>query len=352
MLLREPPKNKGLKKRTNIFLRKCHIFYPQACGLTVLVIMLCACKMEGELSQPELTTFAAVNITPHNATLGGNIIDAGTPEYAERGVVYATTRNPTVNNNKKIIAGTGTGNFSDVVTGLTHNTVYYTRAYALNKMVIVYGEQVSFRTSNITTITITAQPAPTTNVTAGSITGSLTVGASVNQGATLSYQWYRTTSDSNTGGTIISGATNESYAIPATLTAGTYYYFCEVSATEAIAVRSDVATVNVTSHTVPVITITTQPAPTTNVTEGSITGNLTVGATVTQGATLSYQWYRNTSNSNTDGTVISGATNASYPIPATLTPRTYYYFCELSATGGATTVRSNVATVNVSGAVD
>ena len=97
----------------------------------------------------------------------------------------------------------------------------------------------------------------------------------------------------------------------------------------------------------PVITITTQPAATTTVTEGEITGSLTVAATVTQGATLSYQWYSNTANNNTGGATISGATSASYTIPTTLKAGAYYYFCEVKATG-ANSVRSNVATVTVS----
>ncbi len=102
-----------------------------------------------------------------------------------------------------------------------------------------------------------------------------------------------------------------------------------------------------TPFAVPVITITTQPTAITNVTVGNISGNLTVSATVTQGATLSYQWYSNAASDNTGGTAISGATAAKLSIPTTLTTGTYYYFCEVRATGGATSVRSNAATVNV-----
>jgi len=97
----------------------------------------------------------------------------------------------------------------------------------------------------------------------------------------------------------------------------------------------------------PVITIATQPAAATSVTAGAVTGSLTVAATVTGGATLSYQWYSNTANNNTGGTAISGATSASFTIPTTLTAGAYYYFCEVRATGAAS-VRSNVSTVTVS----
>jgi len=107
------------------------------------------------------------------------------------------------------------------------------------------------------------------------------------------------------------------------------------------------STFSLTIAAAPVITITTQPTASTTVTEGEITGSLTVAATVTQGATLSYQWFSNTANNNTGGAAISGATSASYTIPATLTAGAYYYFCEVKATG-ANSVRSNVATVTVS----
>jgi hypothetical protein len=99
---------------------------------------------------------------------------------------------------------------------------------------------------------------------------------------------------------------------------------------------------------IPVITITTQPADISiTVGMGAITENLTVAASVTEDATLSYQWYSNTSAANTGGTAIVGATNATFTFPADIKYGTYYYFCEVSATGGAAAVRSDVATVTV-----
>ena len=93
------------------------------------------------------------------------------------------------------------------------------------------------------------------------------------------------------------------------------------------------------------ITINTQPAPTTNVVQGSISGSLSVAASANPSCT--YQWYSNNTNSNTGGTIINGATNASYTIPTTLSSgqSPYYYFCELKA--GVTALRSSVATVTV-----
>ena len=98
----------------------------------------------------------------------------------------------------------------------------------------------------------------------------------------------------------------------------------------------------------PVITITNQPlAATANFVTGAISGSLTVTATVTQEQTLSYQWFCNTTNSATGGTELSGATTATLVIPTTLAQATHYLYCQISATGGATPVFSDVVKINV-----
>jgi hypothetical protein len=136
------------------------------------------------------------------------------------------------------------------------------------------------------------------------------------------------------------------------LSAGTYYYkvaaYREGSPTsprEDMSQLSDYASATIGGPNTPVITIPNQPGSLI-VIEGSISDYLYVGATVTGGAVPAYQWYSSTSNSNTGGTIISGAINEYFDIPASLTEGAYYYFCEVSATGVAP-VRSDVATVTV-----
>ena len=93
---------------------------------------------------------------------------------------------------------------------------------------------------------ITNHPEDTT-VTAGSITGALSVAANV-PGLALSYQWYSNTGASNTDGTQVQGETGSSFTIPTDLTKGEYYYFCEITITETGAtLRSNAATVTVQS---------------------------------------------------------------------------------------------------------
>ena len=94
------------------------------------------------------------------------------------------------------------------------------------------------------------------------------------------------------------------------------------------------------------ITLTSQPQDAT-VTEGSISGSLSVTASASSG-TVSYQWYSNTVYSNVNGTEIVGATSAIFTIPTTLTtsdsPK--YYYCIVSHPS-APSVVSNVAKVTI-----
>ena len=97
----------------------------------------------------------------------------------------------------------------------------------------------------------------------------------------------------------------------------------------------------------PTITVTTQPADLTEVVEGSISGSLSVVASTNTSYPVTYQWYENTIDSTTGGTVINGETSASFDIPTNLLAGSYYYYCVLSSVG-ASDVKTNVATVTVS----
>jgi len=104
-------------------------------------------------------------------------------------------------------------------------------------------------------------------------------------------------------------------------------------------------TLTVSAAPVPVIEITTQPAPDTAVTFGSITGVLNVSASVTPNQALTYRWYRNNTNANTGGT-FTGVTGTSFFIPTNLTIGTHYFYVVVTSPG-ATPVRSSVARVTV-----
>ena len=96
---------------------------------------------------PALTTNAATNIAATSATLYGNVTNAGTPEYTERGIVYCTHTNPVITcSGKTAIAGTGTGSITTDVSNLRANTTYYARAYAISADGAFYGNEITFTT--------------------------------------------------------------------------------------------------------------------------------------------------------------------------------------------------------------
>jgi uncharacterized protein (TIGR02145 family) len=95
---------------------------------------------------PEVQTLEASNILSNSATLNGNVMSEGNSPLIERGFYWsATNENPGVADNKIVVEGT-TGSFSAELSGLEHATTYYVRAYAINKIGISYGEQISFKT--------------------------------------------------------------------------------------------------------------------------------------------------------------------------------------------------------------
>jgi len=92
-----------------------------------------------------------------------------------------------------------------------------------------------------------------------------------------------------------------------------------------------------------VISVATQPASTA-ITYGE-QADLSVAATATQSATLSYQWHSNTDNDNSGGTEIEGETSATLNV--TPNAGTHYYYCVISGNNWAGHITSNVATVTV-----
>ncbi len=93
---------------------------------------------------PQVSTQAVTNIsrTAGKATFNGTIIDEGEPAYTERGFVYATTHNPMVDSDTKVVAsGKGRGEFVANATDLVVGNTYYVRAYATNTQGTAYGEE-------------------------------------------------------------------------------------------------------------------------------------------------------------------------------------------------------------------
>lgn len=93
-----------------------------------------------------LTTTTISSITSTSAISGGNITNDGGAPITQRGIVLATSPNPTTVN-FTIINGSGTGNYTSNLSGLSANTTYYIRAFATNSAGTAYGNELSFTTN-------------------------------------------------------------------------------------------------------------------------------------------------------------------------------------------------------------
>jgi uncharacterized protein (TIGR02145 family) len=105
---------------------------------------------EIEATLPVLNTLVISNITMNSAMSGGNITFDGGTNVIEKGIVWSTSQNPTIESNSKTSNGTGVGDYTSNLTGLNSGTTYYVRAYATNSVGTAYGNQL-----NLSTLTLT-----------------------------------------------------------------------------------------------------------------------------------------------------------------------------------------------------
>ena len=121
-------------------------YYVRAYAVNALGLVYSTNQVSFEVNPayPSLTTKEVknLNIVDGTAIFNGEILSVGDPAYTERGFVYGTVPNPTIDDTKKIVSGTGTGTYSANITGLTEGKVYYVRAYATNVKGTAYGTDV------------------------------------------------------------------------------------------------------------------------------------------------------------------------------------------------------------------
>ncbi len=226
-----------------------------------------------------------------------------------------------------------------IPSGTTGGSTYYIR--------VVSTSPTGTGTSNGAALTINTLPSisasPSTATQTVCIGGSLTALNISASGGGISYEWYYNSSNSNTGGTVVSTGTgyNTASFTPSTSTASSYYYYCVISGTCSPAVTSNVSgliTVQTTS------VAGTAAATTTAICTGS-TGNISL-----TGYTGSIQWQQSLNGSTGWANVSSGGTSSSFTTSAL---NTSYYYHAVVTNGACSSVNSNTVllTVNKSAAV-
>ncbi len=117
------------------------------------LISLSSCKKKAMESQQAVTipvvTTNSVSLLTHNSLVsGGNVTSEGEASIVSKGVCWSTQPNVFLTSTNFTSEGTGSGLFSSSVSGLTPNTTYYLRAYAVNSVGTAYGNEITFTTKS------------------------------------------------------------------------------------------------------------------------------------------------------------------------------------------------------------
>ena len=169
---------------------------------------------------PTVQTNAATAITATSATFGGNVTAAGNDPVTVRGFVWGTSSSNLSNN---VEVGSGTGSFTKEITGLSHSTTYYYKAYATNAIGTNYGEVKQFTTSSPNMPTVQTNNASSITSSGATLNGNVTADG----GATVTIRGFvYGTSASDLSQNVQSGSGTGSFtkALTGLSSSTTYYY--------------------------------------------------------------------------------------------------------------------------------
>ena len=108
-----------------------------------------------EILLPSVSITTISNIKPYSVKASASVVSNGGGKISDAGFCYSTSPNPTITDNKKSY-GKATSSFSTTISNLQDNTLYYVRAYVTNERGTSYGDQVEFRTLEVTVPTVSA----------------------------------------------------------------------------------------------------------------------------------------------------------------------------------------------------
>ncbi|MFT3909740.1 MAG: fibrobacter succinogenes major paralogous domain-containing protein [Ferruginibacter sp.] len=116
-----------------------------------IVTVFCGCKKDSvdnsndNPNNPVNLNTSINRVFSKSAVVDGYVLYDGGHSVTERGICYSTSSSPTTANNK-ISNGNGEGTYSTIVPGLSPTSTYYARAYAINDIGTVYGNEINFTT--------------------------------------------------------------------------------------------------------------------------------------------------------------------------------------------------------------
>ncbi len=204
-------------------MKKNHLLFVLA-ALTVITVNTVCKKFTTKTvySHPEIE-----NITNNGVTVITEIREVG-GNLSNYGHCYGTKSNPTIDDFKTTNSGVNatTGNFSEDITGLSPNTTYYIRAYAIEDEIRYSSTEQTFTTLNTPTAIISTKASGLISPTGATLYG--TVNANGND-AVVTFQYGETTNYGNSvnavPGSITSNTDTDVSARISELTEGKTYHF-------------------------------------------------------------------------------------------------------------------------------
>lgn len=126
-----------------------------------------------KMTLPSVSTVTVSEIGVGKASFSSKLLDNGNGKVTDCGFCYSTSANPTTSD-ASISYGKATGEFGKTVTGLNENTTYHVRAYAINELGTAYGEDVVFKTQEVTIPVLSAVSTGTVSNTFAELEASVT----------------------------------------------------------------------------------------------------------------------------------------------------------------------------------
>lgn len=180
-------------------------------------------------------------------------------------------------------------------------------------------------------------------------------------GSGLTFQWYRKPDNSDISidpGTAVPGATSATFTPPSS-PEGISYYYVVVSGTCSGPTPSDLTGAYIVSPSGTAINLDLDSSAPDQIfcLGGGTFTQLEIAATGDGGTPASYQWYQNTSPTNTGGILLTGETNSTFTPPSDASvadglPRYYYAIATSPSCGTVTSSVSGAFIVNPLTAID
>ena len=99
---------------------------------------------------PVITTKEIFDITPYTAMTGGEILNEGSSEVTQKGIIWSQSENPTIESNDGFyFENHDSMDFKSKVTCLNSQSTYFVRAFATNTAGVGYGESKEFTTLSL-----------------------------------------------------------------------------------------------------------------------------------------------------------------------------------------------------------